>query len=353
MSQKEVVLVTGGAGYIGSHTVVELLEAGLDVVVIDVLSNASEKALDRVEKITKKKILSFIQMNLVDHQKLVQVFEDFKSKSWKVTCVVHFAGAKAVGESTQIPLHYYENNLCSTLNLLKVMKANGVRNLVFSSSATCYGDVPAEQFPKDGLTEDGIAAFPTNPYGRTKFFQEHILRDVWNSDKDYWNFEVLRYFNPVGAHSSGVIGEDPRGIPNNLMPYITQVAVGKRTELSVFGNDYQTRDGTGIRDYIHVVDLAKGHLAAVQHAKGNPGFVIFNLGCGRGYTVLEVVEAFSKACGKKIPYKICPRRPGDVTIYLANVDKANKELKWKAELGLQAMCDDSWRWQSQNPDGYN
>jgi len=327
------------------------LEDGYEVIVIDDLSNSKEIALKRIEEITGKKIHSFYKINLV-HEDLVQnVFEDIKKKGITISAVIHFAGKKAVGESTQFPLDYYETNIRALISTLRTMKSHGVSNFVFSSSATCYGDV-VKDFPAEGLTEEFPTSNPTNPYGRTKLFQEQIMKDVYHSDKSFWNFEILRYFNPVGAHKTGRIGEDPKGIPNNLMPFITQVAVGKRESLSVFGNDYETRDGTGIRDYIHVTDLAKGHVAALKHVNTKPGCIIFNLGCGTGYTVLEVINAFKKASKKDIPYNIVPRRSGDVTIYLANVKKAEKLLGWKAELGLDVMCEDAWRWQSTNPEGY-
>jgi len=358
--KKEFVIVTGGAGFIGSHTVVELLEDGYEVIIIDNLSNSSQICLQRIEEITKKKIYAFHNIDLLEEDKVLSIFQDIKNQNINVISVIHFAGRKAVGESTQIPINYYETNIGSTLNILKAMKSCSFKNLVFSSSATVYGDVPVDIFPKDGLTEDANTQ-SNNPYGRTKLFIEQILKDVYNSDKQYWNFVVLRYFNPVGSHSSGMIGEDPTGIPNNLMPFITQVAVGKRTHLSVFGNDYPTRDGTGIRDYIHVVDLAKGHIAAVKYqlkgedsnSNSRSNYSIFNLGCGRGYSVIEVVEAFRKASKKEIPYVITNRRPGDVAIYLANVDKAKNVLNWKAEKSIDQMCEDSWRWQSKNPNGYD
>ncbi len=333
------VLVTGGAGYIGSHTCVELLNAGHEVIVVDNLYNSKEEALNRVRKITGKD-LTFLKLDLLDFAPLDKAFKEFAPDA-----VIHFAGLKAVGESVRIPMRYYDNNITGTLNLTRAMAANHCKNLVFSSSATVYGD-PASV----PITED----FPlsaTNPYGRTKLFIEYILRDIHRAD-DAWNIALLRYFNPVGAHESGTIGEDPQGIPNNLMPYITQVAVGKLKELSVYGNDYPTPDGTGVRDYIHVVDLAKGHLCALAKLKEDPGCVAWNLGTGHGYSVLDVVAAFSKACGKDIPYKIVARRPGDVAKCYANPAKAEKELGWKAELGLDRMCADSWRWQSQNPKGY-
>lgn len=336
----EHVLVTGGAGFIGSHTVVELLEANYEVIIVDNLSNSSEVSLDRLKKITGKQFL-FFKMDLRDTAALDKLFSKYN-----IASVIHFAGLKAVGESVAIPLDYYENNIGCTLSLLQVMKKYNVKNVVFSSSATVYGDphtVP--------ITED----FPlsaTNPYGRTKLFIEEILRDVHRSNKD-WNIILLRYFNPVGAHISGTIGEDPKGIPNNLVPYVTQVAVGKREFLNVFGGDYKTVDGTGVRDYIHVVDLAKGHIAAVKKLNTNPGCLAVNLGTGQGYSVLQMVEAMRKASGKAIPYKIVARRPGDIATCYAETSKALKELRWKAEMGIEEMTRDAWRWQSQNPNGYS
>ncbi|MCP4544118.1 MAG: UDP-glucose 4-epimerase GalE [Chloroflexi bacterium] len=333
------ILVTGGAGYIGSHTCLELLQAGYNVVVVDNLSNSKEESLRRVQDLTQKS-LTFHQINILDAEALDAVFE-----STEIKAVVHFAGLKAVGESVSMPLRYYHNNVTGTLTLCDVMKKHGIKNIVFSSSATVYGD--PHQVP---ITED----FPlsaTNPYGRSKLMIEEILRDLYRSD-DTWNVALLRYFNPVGAHISGRIGEDPNGIPNNLVPYIAQVAVGKLAELGVFGNDYPTPDGTGVRDYIHVVDLALGHLKALDKLISKPGVVTYNLGTGRGYSVLKVVSAFEKACGKKIPYKIIDRRPGDVASSYADPTKAKRELDWSADRGIDEMCADVWRWQNNNPNGY-
>lgn len=333
------ILVTGGAGYIGSHTCVELLQAGYQVVVVDNLSNSKVESLTRVQELSGKR-LEFYQVDLLDQAALEAVF-----RARAVDAVIHFAGFKAVGESVVMPLRYYHNNVSGTLILLKTMKAFGVRHLVFSSSCTVYGDPH-----KVPITED----FPlsaTNPYGRSKLMIEDILRDLYNADHS-WNIALLRYFNPVGAHPSGRIGEDPNGIPNNLMPYIAQVAVGKLPYLRVFGNDYPTPDGTGVRDYIHVVDLALGHLKALERLSTNPGLVTYNLGTGRGYSVLEVVRAFERASGRKIPYQIVERRPGDVAITYADPSRANRELGWMAERGLDEMCADAWRWQSANPNGY-
>lgn len=333
------VLVTGGAGYIGSHTVLELLNAGHNPVVVDNLSNSSKESLIRVESITGKKPV-FYEADLLDKEAVDNIF-----KAHEIESVVHFAGYKAVGESVQKPLMYYENNIGSTLILCELMKKHGVRNLVFSSSATVYGDpasVPiTEEFPLSA----------TNPYGRTKLFIEYILKDFYKADKD-WNIALLRYFNPVGAHESGLIGEDPNDIPNNLMPYVSQVAVGKLKELSVFGDDYPTPDGTGVRDYIHVVDLALGHLKALEKLNSDPGLVIYNLGTGNGSSVLDMVKAFEEASGKPVLYKIAPRRQGDVAECYADSHKAESELGWKAERGVKEMCEDAWRWQSQNPNGY-
>lgn len=333
------ILVTGGAGYIGSHTVLALLEAGHEAVVVDNLSNSKEEALKRVTEITGRPV-AFHKVDLLDRAALAAVFAEAP-----VDAVIHFAGLKAVGESVRIPLRYYHNNLTGTFNLLDVMAEAGCRNLVFSSSATVYGDpasVPiSEDFPLSA----------TNPYGRTKLYLEQVLRDVQAADPRF-NIALLRYFNPVGAHPSGRIGEDPNGIPNNLVPYIAQVATGKLKELSVYGNDYPTPDGTGVRDYIHVQDLAEGHVLALEKLRSNPGIVIYNLGTGRGYSVLEMVAAFERAAGRPIPHKFAPRRPGDVAACYANPAKATAELGWKATRGIDEMCADTWRWQSQNPNGF-
>lgn len=334
------VLVTGGAGFIGSHTVAELLNEGFGVVVIDDLSNSSAESLKRVEKITGKKV-TFYRKDVRDRGALVKIF-----KKHKIDWVIHFAGFKAVGESVQKPIEYYDNNLGSTLVLLQVMREFGVKNLVFSSSATVYGD-PAE-LP---LKETTKLNPTTNPYGTSKAMQEQILKDVWTGDNS-WNVVLLRYFNPVGAHESGLIGEDPKGIPNNLMPYVAQVASGKLKRIGVFGNDYDTPDGTGVRDYIHVVDLARGHVAAIKSIKES-GVHIYNLGTGNGYSVLDMVKAFSKACGKELPYEILPRRAGDIASCYASSEKAERELGWKAERDLETMCRDQWNWQKNNPNGYN
>jgi len=334
------ILVTGGAGYIGSHTCVELLEAGYEVIVVDNLQNSNEEALKRVKEITGKS-LKFYKIDMVDKSALEKVFSEND-----IQAVIHFAGLKSVGESVSIPLKYYSNNIVSTLVLAEVMKSFKVDKLVFSSSATVYGDprtVP--------ITED----FPlsaTNPYGKTKLFIEEILRDLYVSDPS-WNIAILRYFNPVGAHASGRIGEDPSGIPNNLMPYISQVAVGKLKELSIFGNDYSTADGTGVRDYIHVVDLAKGHLKALEKLVSKPGIVTYNLGAGKGFSVLEIIAAFAKASSKEIPYKFASRRPGDIAECYADNSKAKEQLNFVATKTLEEMCEDSWRWQLNNPKGYS
>ena len=333
------ILVTGGAGYIGSHTCLELLDAGYDVVVVDNLVNSQEESLRRVEKLTGKS-LSFYEVDIKDEEKLKEVFRENDIES-----VIHFAGLKAVGESVSMPLHYYDNNISGTLILCKVMAEYNVKNIVFSSSATVYGD-PAEV----PITED----FPlsaTNPYGNSKLFIEHILKDLHTSDQS-WNVALLRYFNPVGAHISGQIGESPNEIPNNLMPYVAQVAVGKLEQLSVFGDDYPTHDGTGVRDYIHVVDLALGHIKAIEKLAEKPGVVIYNLGTGKGYSVLDMVKAFEKASSRKVPYKVVDRRPGDIAICYANPGKAKQELGWQATRGIKEMCQDAWRWQSENPNGY-
>lgn len=333
------VLVTGGAGYIGSHTVVELLQAGHQVVIIDNLSNSSRRVLERLEKICGDKV-EFHKLDLLDHQAL-----DKLMASGNFDAVIHFAGLKAVGESVEKPLSYYENNVSGSLNLFQSMAKYGIKNLVFSSSATVYGD--PNTVPIDEEADLG----PTNPYGRTKLMIEEMLKDLQESDK-HWNIILLRYFNPIGAHKSGLIGEDPRGIPNNLLPYVAQVAVGRREQLSVFGGDYETLDGTGVRDYIHVVDLAVGHLRALEIINNNPGLLCCNLGTGTGYSVLEVVKAFSQASGVEIPYTIVSRRPGDIATCYADPTFAQKTLGWKAERDLLSMCADTWRWQSQNPEGF-
>ncbi|MEQ9091226.1 MAG: UDP-glucose 4-epimerase GalE [Balneola sp.] len=334
------ILVTGGAGYIGSHTVLELLELGNEVIVVDNLSNSSKESLIRVKSITGKAPI-FYKQDLLDKPALENVFSNHEIES-----VIHFAGYKAVGESVQKPMMYYQNNLDSTLILCEVMKKFEVKNLVFSSSATVYGD--PESVP---ITEESSLS-ATNPYGRTKLFIEYILKDLYTSD-DSWNIALLRYFNPVGAHKSGLIGEDPNDIPNNLMPYVSQVAVGKLKQLSVFGDDYPTPDGTGVRDYIHVVDLALGHLKAIDKLRSAPGLVIYNLGTGKGTSVLDMIKAFENASGKTVDYKIGPRRSGDIATCYADPAKAENELGWKAERGIKEMCEDAWKWQSENPNGYN
>jgi UDP-glucose 4-epimerase len=334
------VIVTGGAGYIGSHTCLELLQAGYQVTVIDNLCNSSRESIRRVEELTGKSI-AFFEVDLLDADKLRNVF----ALTQDAAAVIHFAGLKAVGESVEKPLLYYQNNLGSTLNLCKVMQEHSVTNIVFSSSATVYGDPASVPIRED---------FPlscTNPYGRTKLMTEEILRDLHVANPR-WNIVLLRYFNPVGAHISGRIGEDPNGIPNNLVPYIAQVAIGKLRELSVFGNDYPTPDGTGVRDYIHVVDLALGHLRALEKLQENPGVAVYNLGTGRGYSVLEMVAAFARASGKHIPYRVTDRRAGDIAQCYADPDLALRELEWQARFGIEAMCADTWRWQSANPQGY-
>lgn len=333
------VLVTGGAGYIGSHTVVELQNAGHEVVVVDDLSNSNRESLKRVEAITKKPV-EFYEFDVCNKTKLTELFA-----THTFDAVIHFAGLKAVGESAQKPLYYYRNNLESTMNLLEVMLANGTKSLIFSSSATVYG-VP-EELPITESSPVGIGL--TNPYGQTKYMLEQILRDVSTANPDFC-VTILRYFNPIGAHPSGQIGEDPRDAPNNLLPYVCQVAVGKRDKVMVHGNDYDTPDGTGVRDYIHVVDLARGHLSALSHNR--PGCSVFNLGTGHGTSVLEIIDTFSKICGRNIAYEIGPRRPGDVASCYASADKAAQELGWKSEKTIEDACKDSWRWQSQNPDGY-
>ena len=334
------ILVTGGAGFIGSHTCVELLEAGYDVVVVDNLYNSSRKSLDRVEQITGKKPV-FYEADILDREALNRIFEKEQIES-----VIHFAGLKAVGESVSKPIEYYYNNIAGTLVLCDVMRRHNVKNIVFSSSATVYGDpafIPiTEECPKGKIT---------NPYGQTKGMLEQVLEDIHVSDPE-WNVILLRYFNPIGAHKSGLIGEDPKGIPNNLVPYVAQVAIGKLETLGVFGDDYDTPDGTGVRDYIHVVDLAKGHVAAIKKLEEKKGVLIYNLGTGKGYSVLDVVHAFERACGKEIPYTIKPRRPGDIATCYADPAKAKAELGWEAQYGIEEMCADSWKWQSMNPKGY-
>ena len=334
------ILVTGGAGYIGSHTCVELLNKGMDVVVVDNLVNANAKSLERVQQIAGRD-LSFYQVDVRDRNELDKIFTKHD-----IDCVIHFAGLKAVGESVSMPLEYYDNNLNSTIVLCQTMREHGVKDIVFSSSATVYSsdnEVP--------LAEDSRTGMCTNPYGWTKYMNEQILRDTAKAVDD-WSVSLLRYFNPIGAHSSGLIGEDPRGIPNNLMPYISQVAVGRREKLSVYGNDYDTHDGTGVRDYIHVVDLARGHVAAIEYMVKNRGESVFNLGTGTGYSVLDMVKAFEKASGVTIPYQIVDRRPGDIGTVYASPDKSAKLLGWKAQYTLEDMCRDAWAWQSKNPMGY-
>ena len=335
------ILVTGGAGYIGSHTCVELLNAGYEVVILDNLYNASEKAVDRIKEITGKD-LTFYKADILDKEAMDKIFADEKPD-----CVIHFAGLKAVGESVVKPLEYYQNNITGTLNLCEVMRKNGCMNIIFSSSATVYGN-PAF-IP---ITEECPKGTPTNPYGWTKWMIEQILTDLHTADPE-WNVILLRYFNPIGAHKSGLIGEDPKGIPNNLLPYVAQVAIGKLQSVGVFGNDYDTPDGTGVRDYIHVVDLAVGHVKAINKIKENPGVKVYNLGTGNGYSVLDVIKAFSKACGHDVPYVIKERRPGDIATCYSDASLAKKELGWEAQYGIDEMCADSWKWQSMNPNGYN
>ena len=333
------ILVTGGAGYIGSHTCIEMQNAGYDVVVIDNLDNSSKESLKRAEKITGKRI-KFYEEDVRDKDALRKIF-----KENKIEAVIHFAGLKAVGESVREPIMYYDNNLISTLSLLEVMNEFSVKKIVFSSSATVYG-VATEMPLVEGMPLGAI-----NPYGRTKYFIEEILRDLYVADKD-WSIALLRYFNPIGAHKSGIIGEDPKGIPNNLMPYISQVAVGKLEKLHVFGNDYNTVDGTGVRDYIHVVDLACGHVKAIDWALDNKGCEAFNLGTGNGTSVLQLRDAFVKVTGVEVPYVIDPRRPGDPDEVYADASKAKEVLGWTAKFGVEEMCEDTWRWQSGNPKGY-
>ncbi|GAB6179471.1 UDP-glucose 4-epimerase GalE [Desulfotomaculum defluvii] len=334
------ILVTGGAGYIGSHTCVELLNAGYQIVVVDNLSNSKPEVLRRIKALTGQEV-RFYKVDVLDKEGLEKVFSENQ-----IEAVIHFAGLKAVGESVAIPLRYYHNNITGTLMLCETMQKYEVKKLVFSSSATVYGN------PQSVPISEDFPLSATNPYGRTKLMIEEILRDLFTSDKD-WSIALLRYFNPIGAHHSGLIGEDPEGIPNNLMPYISQVAVGKLQELRVFGNDYPTSDGTGVRDYIHVVDLAIGHLKALEKIFPSTGLAAYNLGTGRGYSVLEVVKAFEKASGRKVPYTIVDRRPGDVAICYADPAKARKELNWVAQRGIEQMCSDSWNWQFHNPKGYD
>jgi len=333
------ILITGGAGYIGSHTCVELLNSNSEVIVVDNLSNSKKESLNRVEQITNKRV-KFYEIDILDKKALDLVF-----KSNDIEAVIHFAGLKAVGESVEKPLLYYQNNITGTLVLLEVMKKHNVKNIVFSSSATVYGMNNVSP-----LTED-LPLSTTNPYGTTKMYIEQIIRDTYQADNE-WSGTLLRYFNPIGAHESGLIGEDPNGIPNNLMPYITQVAIGKRDKLSVFGNDYDTHDGTGVRDYIHVVDLARGHLKALDFTLRNKTIEAINLGTGKGYSVLDMVEAFRTANTAELPYEIVDRRPGDIGTCFADTLKAKEMLNWETEKNLEEMCRDSWKWQSMNPEGY-
>ncbi len=334
------ILVTGGAGYIGSHTCIELIEAGYEVVIVDNLCNSCELAVKRIEEITGKKV-RFYAVDIADKERMNEIFEKESIHS-----VIHFAGLKAVGESVEKPLRYYSNNITGTLVLLEVMSDHNVKDIVFSSSATVYGN------PKTVPIKENFSLSATNPYGRTKLMIEEILQDLYVSDNE-WNIILLRYFNPIGAHKSGLLGEDPKGIPNNLLPYIAQVAVGKLEALGVFGDDYDTVDGTGVRDYIHVVDLAKGHVKAIKRLEDKAGVSIYNLGTGNGYSVLQVLHAFEKACGKELKYIIKPRRAGDIATCYADPSKAKEELGWEATRGIDEMCEDSWRWQSMNPNGYH
>ena len=333
------ILVTGGAGYIGSHTAVELLNEGYEVIIADNLCNSSSVVIDRIKEITGKQV-KFYDIDTRDQEKLRKIFEENK-----IDAVIHFAALKAVGESVQKPLDYYNNNLVNTITVLELMREFNVDKFVFSSSATVYGS------PKSCPIKEDFPLSTTNPYGNTKLMIEDILRDICKVNKDF-NVAILRYFNPIGAHESGKIGEEPNGIPNNLMPYITKVAIGQLKELSVFGDDYDTPDGTGVRDYIHVVDLAVGHVRALEKLNQNPGLVTYNLGTGRGYSVLDLVKAFEKASGVKIPYKIVGRRAGDIAMCYADPTKAEKELGWVAKYDVNKMCKDSWNWQSKNPNGY-
>lgn len=335
------ILVTGGAGYIGSHTCIELLASGHDVVVVDNLCNSKEESLKRVQTLAGKPV-TFYKADVMDIEAMDQVFK----KEGPIDAVIHFAALKAVGESCAKPLEYYHNNVSGTLMLADVMRKNNCKNLVFSSSATVYGE--PDHMP---IREDFPTPSATNPYGQTKLMMERILTDIQKADSE-WNIVLLRYFNPIGAHESGMIGEDPNGIPNNLLPFVAQVAIGRRECLSVFGDDYPTVDGTGVRDYIHVVDLAKGHVKAISKLTEKLGLSIYNLGTGNGYSVLQVVKAFEKASGRKVNYKIVPRRPGDIAECWADPSKAREELGWVAERGIEKMCEDAWRWQSQNPNGF-
>ena len=334
-----MILVTGGIGYIGSHTVIELLNENYDVVVVDNLSNSSMLVIDRIKQITNRDF-KFYNIDVTDKKSLKKVFEENKIDS-----IIHFAALKAVGESVEKPLEYYKNNIVGALVVFELMKEFNVNNFVFSSSATVYGK------PKSCPIREDFDLSTTNPYGATKLMIEDVMRDLSNANKDL-NLAILRYFNPIGAHISGIIGEEPKGIPNNLMPYITKVAVGELDKLSIFGDDYNTPDGTGVRDYIHVVDLAKGHLAALKKLEEKPGLVTYNLGTGQGYSVLDLVKSFEKVNNIKIPYKVTERRPGDIDMCYADPTKAFKELGWKAEFGIERMCEDSWRWQRNNPQGY-
>lgn len=334
------ILVTGGSGFIGSHTVIELLNAGYGVIVIDNLSNSSKEALDRAEKITGHSV-KFYKEDLLDEEALCNIF----SKE-NISSVIHFAGLKAVGESCKIPLAYFDNNITGTINLLKVMDKYNVKSLVFSSSATVYGK------PASVPVKEDFPLSVSNPYGRTKLIIEDMLRDIYNADKS-WDIALLRYFNPIGAHESGEIGENPNGIPNNLLPYIAKVAAGELEAVNVFGNDYDTPDGTGVRDYIHVADLAEGHIKALEKLSSSPGLVTYNLGTGKGYSVLEIIHSFEKACGKKIPYNITDRRPGDIDMCYADPGKAKEELGWVAKRDIDKMCEDAWRWQVKNPKGFS
>lgn len=333
------ILVTGGAGFIASHTNVELLNAGYDVVVVDNLVNSSRESVARVEELTGKKI-SFYEEDLLNEKAIDAIFE-----KENIDSVIHFAALKAVGESCQIPLRYFDNNLTGTLNLLKVMEKHGVKSIVFSSSATVYGK------PESVPIREDFPLSVSNPYGRTKLIIEDMLRDIYKSDNE-WDIALLRYFNPIGAHESGMIGENPHGIPNNLLPYVAKVAAGQLECVNVFGDDYDTPDGTGVRDYIHVVDLATGHIKVLEKLVTHPGLVTYNLGTGVGYSVLDIIKNFEKACGKEIPYKITPRRPGDIDMCYADPAKAKEELGWEATRSIDKMCEDAWRWQTKNPNGY-